>query len=289
MSEYLKFLKSPKDEIIIPFFDTLMRSAPDSLILGTLMLSLLTQSYPYSVLLFAFIEIILSHYVLSSFISYISGAQGPDIPDRCGFQIPSYTQISILKSLLKASACPSAPTFFMASVVSYMLGSTMNMRDEIADLSKKNPILKSRFPISTVLGILFLCTYVVWRISNGCDTLMGGMGSIVLGMAVGGFFLMANSYIFGRESINFTGLPLLVSRISTGQPLYACGEVDNSEATDQTQEPVEAAAEDATTASAARPTLNNMFKSTSKTIKTNTNTITQDASGNNIVDNLKIF
>ena len=226
MSEYLKFLKSPKDEIIVPFFDTLMRSAPDSLVLGTVLLSLMTQSYAYSILLFAFMEIIISHYVIASLISYISGGQGAYLPDKCGFQIPSYSQVSILKSLLRASQFPTAPTFFMSAVIAYIFGSTMNMRNEIADLAQKNPILNSRFPISVVLGVIFLCSFVVWRITNGCDTLMGGIGSVLLGMIVGGIFMVANSYAFGRESINFTGLPLLVSSLSTGKPIYACGQMD---------------------------------------------------------------
>jgi hypothetical protein len=55
---------------------------------------------------------------------------------------------------------------------------------------------------------------------------MGGIGSILFGMVIGGILMVANTYIFGRESINFTGLPLLVSSLSTNKPIYACGQID---------------------------------------------------------------
>lgn len=222
MSDYLDFLKSPKDEIIIPFLDTLMRSAPDSIVLGSFILSLLTQSYCYMVLLLTFVEIIGIHTIIAKIATFITGGSGIPLPDGCGFMIPSYTQISILKHAMTSDSFPSASIFFISAVVAYFLGSTINQVNEINDLAKTNAILKARFPISVVLSILFLAAFSVYRIVKGCDNLLSAMGSIILGIVVGGCLLMLNIQIFGRDSVNFTGLPLLVDRISTGQPLYVC-------------------------------------------------------------------
>jgi formate hydrogenlyase subunit 4 len=229
MSEYLKFLKSPNDEIILPFLDTIMRSAPDSILLGTAVLALLTQSWSYSVLLLFFIEIIGLHYVFGSAFTFISGSSGPSIPDKCGFMIPSYSQISILRKALHSAAFPIAPVFFMSSTIAYIAGSTMNMSNEINDLALSNPILRSRFPISITLSILFLTIFSLWRITNGCDSLLPSMGTIVLGFVTGGILLVANSSLFGRESINFTGLPLLADKISSGRPLYVCAQTEKKD------------------------------------------------------------
>ena len=222
MSSYLEFLKSPKDEIIIPFLDTLMRSAPDSIVLGSFILSLLTQSYCYMVLLLAFIEIIGIHTFIAKIASFLTGSAGVPLPSDCGFMIPSYTQISILKYAMTSDPFPSAPIFFISAVIAYFLGSTIDEVNEITDLAKTNSVLKARFPISVVLSILFLSAFSVYRIVKGCDNLLASMGSIILGIIVGGSLLMLNIQIFGRDSVNFTGLPLLVDRISTGQPLYVC-------------------------------------------------------------------
>ncbi len=227
MSDYLEFLKSPKDEIVVPFFDMLMRSAPDSLVLGTLLLALLTQSWPYVVLFIAFIEIILLQFLFGTLSSFFTGGIGSKLPDACGFMLPSYSQISILRSLLTASPFPSAPTFFMSAVCAYVLGSTIEQRAEINDLSKKNHILRSRFPISAILSITFIIAFTIWRISKGCDNLLTTMGTVILGFFTGGSLLLLNRYTFGREAINFTGLPLLMDRISNGQPLYVCAESEN--------------------------------------------------------------
>jgi hypothetical protein len=227
MSDYIKFLKSPQTEIILPFIDTLMRSAPDSIFLGTTLIALLTQSWAYTVLIITFFEIIGLHFFISSAASYMTGSQPLQGKDECGFMIPSYTQISLLKGMFSRSAFPVAPIFFMSSVVSYILGSTMNMVNEINDLAKTNAILRSRFPISAVLSIVFLTSFVVWRINKGCDSLMASMGTVVLGFVVGGILLFVNTGAFGREAINFTGLPLLQNRLSNGSPLYVCAESSN--------------------------------------------------------------
>jgi hypothetical protein len=59
---------------------------------------------------------------------------------------------------------------------------------------------------------------------RGCDSLIPSLGTVILGFFTGGILLIANVYIFGREAINFTGLPLLVNKISSGAPLYVCAE-----------------------------------------------------------------
>ena len=223
-SVYLQFLKSPKDEIILPYIDTLMRSAPDSILLGTAFLALLTQSWSYTVLLFVFIEIFGIHYLLSTLASFITGSKGEPDNGACGFMIPSYSQISIIKNLISTSSFPSGPTFFVSSVIAYIFGTTINMTNEINDLAKNNYILKTRYPISVIASIVFLSAFVIWRITRGCDSLFPSLGAVILGFLTGGMLLIANVYIFGREAINFTGLPLLMDRISTGAPLYVCAE-----------------------------------------------------------------
>ena len=227
MSDYIKFLKSPQTEVLLPFIDTLMRSAPDSIFLGTGLLALLTQSWAYTVLLITFFEIVGIHFFVSSIANYITGSPPLQGKDDCGFMIPSYSQLSLLKHMFSRSVFPSAPIFFISSVIAYVLGSTMNMTDEINDLAKKNAILRSRFPISVVLSILFLSSFVIWRITKSCDNLMGSMGTVLFGFLVGGCLLFLNSYAFGREAINFTGLPLLQNRISNGAPLYVCADSSN--------------------------------------------------------------
>jgi hypothetical protein len=223
-SAYLGFLKSPKNEIILPYIDTLMRSAPDSILLGTAFLALLTQSWSYTVLLLAFVEIFGIHYLLSTLASFITGSKGEPDNGACGFMIPSYSQISIIKNLLFSSSFPIAPTFFVSSVIAYIFGSTINLTNEINDLAKNNYILNTRYPISVIASVVFLSAFVIWRIMRGCDSLIPSLGTVILGFLTGGMLLIANVYIFGREAINFTGLPLLVNKISSGAPLYVCAE-----------------------------------------------------------------
>ena len=103
----------------------------------------------------------------------------------------------------------------------------MNTREEINTLGRKYPEMLARFPVALSLSALFLFFFLTFRIMNGCDTLLSAFGTTIFGLLTGSVLVAINLGIFGREAINFTGLPLLVSRTSEGLPLYVCSTLDN--------------------------------------------------------------
>ena len=120
---------------------------------------------------------------------------------------------------------PSGPIFIASGIVAYMLSSTMDVHREIGLLKENNPVMAFRFPVSLMLGLAFLGSFFFWRVSSGCDTFLGALMSVFVGLGMGTGVFSLNKSLFGREAVNFGGLPLLVSRMQTNKPMIACAKV----------------------------------------------------------------
>jgi ammonia channel protein AmtB len=74
-----------------------------------------------------------------------------------------------------------------------------------------------------VIGFIVLMMSVVFRLSSGCDDILG----VVAGVAIGGImgFTLVNAIAYGsnRSLTNVLALPLLTGTASSGKPIYVCG------------------------------------------------------------------
>jgi len=222
MSDFKESLKAPITEVLAPFADMTLRSAPDSLFFGSAVLALVTQSYALSVFAFAMLQIAGVGFLTGKFSAWTSPVTGGPAVDNCGYQIPSWSKFSFLEWANVKAPFPSSPVYFVSAVIAYVLGSTIDQRREITHLARQFPEMKVRFPISPVLSILFLTSFILWRIVRQCDGVLVAFGSLLFGFVIGSLLLLLNIQLFGREAVNFAGLPLLVNRLGTNQPLYVC-------------------------------------------------------------------
>ncbi len=222
MSTVVEAVKVPVDGVLKPFVDTMFRSAPDSVFMGSILLAGLTQSYALFVFCMVMLQIAGINWGLGKFAAYVSPVTGGPEQDSCSYQIPSWTRFSFLELATVKAPFPSTGIFFLSSIIAFFLGATINTRKEMTELAKQYPEMNVRFPISILLSVVFLTSFVVWRITKGCDSLMGAFSSVFVGFIIGTLLLLLNLMIFGREGLNFAGIPLLVSRTDNGMPLYVC-------------------------------------------------------------------
>ena len=199
-----------------------MRALPDSLFLGTALFALLTQSFPLGILTFAMMEVGILDWCLAGVLGSIQNNKTPVNSDICLSGIPSPYQISILGHVYPQVEFPSTPILFIASTLFYTLAGILNFREELKELALKEPEWAARIPLSIVFTTLLLLFYVTWRVVYSCDSTLGALGSVVLGAIFGGVIHLLHVYLFGRNSINFLGLPLLADRAADGTPLYVC-------------------------------------------------------------------
>lgn len=228
MSSYFKLLKSLGSDVLSPAFTDFMRSLPDSLMIGSSFFALLTQNFPLGILVLAMIELTITHKLVGGFIKGVQGGNTHISSDLCTPGIPSPYQISMVGTLLSETTFPSGPIYFVSGVLSYILASTLNFQQELKELSKKEPEWNARIPLSMTFGILFLFAFVFWRFANECDGAVVALGSVVFGLLAGALLYLVHVYLFGRDSVNFLGVPLLADKAAGGRPLYACAKQTTS-------------------------------------------------------------
>ena len=182
-------------DIIYPGPREFMRSLPDSLFLGTALFALLTQSFPLGILFFAMMEFGILDYVLSEIINSVKNNKIPIKSDICLSGIPSPYQISLLGHLYPQSEFPSAPIVFIASTLFYTLASILNFKTELKELALKEPEWAIRIPLSITFTTLLLISYIIWRVVNTCDSVLGALGSVVIGAIFGGLVYLLHVYL----------------------------------------------------------------------------------------------
>jgi hypothetical protein len=223
MSSYFTELKSLRLDVLSPAFHDYMRSMPDSIFLGSSLFALLTQNYPLGIFVLAMMEFGLVQRVFGSLFGFVQNNTTKPTSDLCIPGIPSPYQISAIGKLLSVTAFPSGPIFFMTAVLSYTVLSIMNFSSELAELGQKDSEWKSRIPICLTFSVLFFILYTGWRLIYSCETVPIILGSALFGAVVGFLIQTIHLYLFGRDSINFLGIPLLADRAANGDPLYVCG------------------------------------------------------------------
>lgn len=222
MSQYIEALKSAKNSIVLPMTQEIMRSLPESTFLGVGIMSLITQSYPTAILFLAMIELGIIQNLIAKVSGFLSGEVRGEIPLACLSGLPNQNSLGLLKLLMNQSAFPSASMFFIAGILTYSMISVSNFKPELKTLGQKEPEWNTRLPIALIFGILFILLFAAYRLYNECEGVVGLLGSIVFGMIFGSILSILHLYLFGRDSINLLGLPLLADRAADGSPLYAC-------------------------------------------------------------------
>ena len=223
MSQYFDWLKSSKNSILLPAATDFMRSLPDSLFIGTSVFALLTQSFPLGILVLAMLETTLLHRSIGGILSQIdSGNTVKPGNYMCIPGIPSAYQLSVVGNLVSQISVPSGPTMFIASVLGYIMCSMFNFNKELKELGQREPEWKTRIPLSVTFSLLLLCSYVIWRFMNSCDSLINVLGSTIIGLLVGMVIFLIHVYLFGRFAVNLLGIPILAEKSAEGKPLYVC-------------------------------------------------------------------
>lgn len=215
---------------IRPNFAEQIRILPDSIIFGSLLIALLTQSYSTVIFAVSMLEAGLVGGLLQSLFTYMDIVHtipsNPSDPSNCvsGYTTPTLeTLFSTCKDKLCGnkitSGVPSFPIYFLATAISYVVGTMYTQKEELEALG---PAYAARFYIAIFSSLLLLTIVTIYRMANGCD----GLGTIVLtllfGFVIGGLLVFQNTYLLGRDATNLTGIPLLRERTRDGKPLYVC-------------------------------------------------------------------
>lgn len=210
---------------IIPIITESLRLLPDSLVLGTSMLAMLSLSQSYGVLVMTMIELMLFQRLAANIFASVQslGAGSNVLESICqpGFMFPNSMRISLLEHIGIPSSFPSPVMFFLTGVITYIISSVREFSNEITTLGGD---LQTRTIAALVLSSFLIIAMFAFRIAYGCETFGPLFLSVLLG-AIGGVALMnQNIILFGRVGINILNLPMILTPSESGKSsMYVCG------------------------------------------------------------------
>lgn len=196
---------------------------PDSVILGTALLALVSICTSYAVLLLTMVELLCIQRILASVIgSVVPLGAGPDaLHEVCqpGLSFPNSMRISLLETIGRPSYLPSPVMFFLTAIMSYMVGSIKEFEKEIKSLGGD---LQTRTTVSVVLGALLAFIMLAFRYSYGCESFGTLLISLIFGVVAGVILIYQNKALFGRSGLNILNLPMILTMSESGRPMYVC-------------------------------------------------------------------
>jgi hypothetical protein len=205
-----------------------MRIFPDALLLGSGVYALFTQSLAYGVLFLSLVETSIIYGLINAFSSYVSllGRFPPSTglsSEKCrsGFIMPIATldTLSMFGQYPQRYPFPSAPLFMLSAACSYIFTTLQKQKKELEALG---PAYATRYYTSAFFLLLIIGIFIAFRSSIGCDTMANLILSSALGLILGSLLVWQNLRLFGPQSINLIGIPLLRNRTSNGSNLYVC-------------------------------------------------------------------
>jgi len=163
-------------------------------------------------------EIVLSHKFIGWIFAQNEGAgPRPMTSARCraGFKTP---QMSIPRTF-SHNQYPSYSLFSITSIATYL---AMATNEFSLSLKEMGTDWSSRIIVAYVFIGLMITISIASQMYK-CDTSIGEIGiAVCLAIIVGILFFTVNKKLFGRESMNFLGVPDTVSLIEKQDPIYVC-------------------------------------------------------------------
>jgi hypothetical protein len=188
---------------------------PDSILFGSLLLYFLTQNISFGVFSIFIFETVLSHRFISWMFSQSVGlSRSSDVKCRVGFKTPQFN----VQRMFSHDQYPSYAIFSISSIATYLGLATNEFSKTMEEMGSE---WSGRSMIAYIFIGLVLAIFIIARLIT-CDNIGEIVVALFLAVMVGGIFFYINKVVFGVESMNFLGLPYMVSKDEKGSPIYVC-------------------------------------------------------------------
>jgi hypothetical protein len=188
---------------------------PDSILFGSLLMYFLTQNMAFGIFGIFIFETVLSHKLISWVSSQsVGSSRSADMQCRVGYKTPQFS----VDRMFSHDSYPSYGIYAITSIATYLGLATKEFSNTLNAMGDE---WSSRSTVAYTFIGLVLATFIIARLWN-CDTMGEVLMAFSLALVSGAIFFYINKSIFGEESMNFLGLPYLVSKESQGSPIYVC-------------------------------------------------------------------
>jgi hypothetical protein len=188
---------------------------PDSALFGSIVMYLLTLNKSFGVLALFIVELMQFH----KFIAWLQYGT-TDIPGPSNIQCTAgYKRVSMrLNRVIPANQYPSYGLFSLTAIGTYLGLSTYEFSDTIKSMGKE---WNGREELAYVFITLVILLAIIGRLVY-CDSGIEILIAVVAAIICGGLFFKINVMLFGKEGVNFLGLPVLESKVKAGENIYIC-------------------------------------------------------------------
>ena len=199
---------------VLDSINQIHRIMPDSILFGSIILYFLTQNYAYGIFSLFIFETVMMHKLIAwVFAKSMGEAPLPDVKCRSGFKTTRHDF-----NRMFSKQYPSYGMFSITAIGIYLGLATKEYSDTFDAMG---PDWASRPSIAYGLIAITIVTFMMVRWSS-CEKFGELCKAFICAILVGVVFFHINKKLFGKESMNFLGVPSIVTKESQGDPIYVC-------------------------------------------------------------------
>lgn len=116
---------------------------------------------------------------------------------------------------------PIAPSVYLATVA-YFVGFGLALLSLYKEEIDAKVLSRTTMTLVAIISVILLAMAVIFRIGYGCDSVLGAVGGVLMGLMLGYLGCTVVGYFTERRATNVWGIPLMRDRINHGSPLYVC-------------------------------------------------------------------
>jgi hypothetical protein len=188
---------------------------PDGILFGSFLMGLITVSAPHTIF---FLSNVIGLFILYGIQHMTKVIYGTSVPvPGCKSKLFKHTFEQLFVS--PSANAPSYATYMVGFACSYFATSLMNLKDELEVLDTS---VMKQYNISLLCLGVFALFYMVYLIFTQCESTGSITSGLVFGLIAAMIIVNINVQLFGKDSINFVGIPLLRNKTVDGKPIYIC-------------------------------------------------------------------
>jgi len=193
---------------------------PETLMCGTILLAVLLANQSLAAIA---IGTAITQLLVEGVGSFLPGEQIVSNLDHCQSGVMATSLAKLLRGVKNPNTLwrPLAPSVYTATI-GFFAGWGFALQQLYTDEIQAGVVNRSTLVTVSIITAMVMILAVVFRVARGCDTLMGALGGILLGLALGYAGCVIMGYASNRKITNIWGIPLLRDRINNGSPLYYC-------------------------------------------------------------------
>lgn len=198
-------------------FAELSLFSPAIFTLGSLFISFITLNYPIFLLSIASGEALLLQNVLKGVSSYMATAEsiqsskdiGKDVKCKSKYQGSESTKFKYLLDNGLSAPFPNSALYFLSFASAYCIQSMSFFSKESYE---RGSAYSSRPYIAYISAGLSIILFSIFLLINTCDTPLGVILSVILGLLIGFTLCYQNYLLFGKAGVDLLFIPPLVER-----------------------------------------------------------------------------